>query len=61
VPIAVGGVPVLPLLGIAASLGLLVQLEPAVLVAGTVVALASGAVALVVARRSGPTEETRRG
>lgn len=52
VPFAIRGVPVLPLLGIAASLGLLVQLEPAVLLAGFAIAAVASAMGLLAARHA---------
>ncbi|NLX49757.1 MAG: amino acid permease [Methanospirillum sp.] len=49
VPVAIRGVPVLPLVGIATSLGLMSQLDPAVLLAG----LAISGVAVVMAVQGG--------
>lgn len=51
VPLAFRGVPVLPLLGIAASLGLLVQLEPAVLLTGLAITVAAAVAAELIVRR----------
>lgn len=54
VPIALRGVPVLPVIGIVASLGLLAQLEPAVLLTGLAITAAAAIAAVVGARlRSG--------
>jgi basic amino acid/polyamine antiporter, APA family len=51
VPLSVRGTPVLPLLGIAASFGLLLQLESAVVLTGVAVTAAAAVAALAVGRR----------
>jgi APA family basic amino acid/polyamine antiporter len=50
VPIALRGVPVLPVIGIVASLGLLAQLEPAVLLTGLAITAAAAIAAVLGAR-----------
>ena len=51
VPVAVRGVPVLPLVGVATSVGLMVQLDPAVLLAGLAISGGAGAMAVLGDRR----------
>jgi APA family basic amino acid/polyamine antiporter len=60
VPVSVRGVPVLPLIGIAASLGLLIQLEPIVVLAGLAIAgMAAAAAVLMVGRRPRRDHQSR--